>query len=541
MKNRVLWVCKVKELSVHETVENAITWLKNNRTGGSWRIPVVSECIVSTALSLHVIEDDKKRNEIVDYLLNIKVWENNSIATSFFVTAVAEEDVKLAKDVIKKYGESVKESSSSRESGMLESDKLRRSLLSDGFPPLMTNIRNLARRTYYMFLFSLSPKQSWSKRTSLFYEYLPNFAPFLLEPKLLSHLSNRLETELVQGLNKDGSYAGNTVSTIKAAYILRQLGNEDDSKRAIRWLYKVQNDNGSFRPILYQDVYDTIWASLALSDDNGLDKTLKWLELTKVDEGYPYYSYSYYPDCDDTSLVLFLKNRFDCMGQDDYRSLEFLLKSQNPDDGWGFTPYFQLSHNPFSSLYKLVYSLSKQEYLHGLALWQGQCLSTVDMTSRVLITLELFKDQSGVKEIIADGVKFLFDQHSNGRFQNPIQWTDSKIFETSMALISLFRNRLQNKQTDHSVIWMLGQNIKAPEDIAHLLWALIEGDVCEDVQAKLVKKLVSMQLNDGSWMPSVQFFSGSIHGRHAKFKSPVFSKAVPLFVLHRYLEKSINK
>lgn len=517
-------------MSVSEAINRASTWLERNQSKGCWRIPVISECSISTAWSLQIIEKSKKKRRIMDYLLKTKVWETDLTAASFLLVTLLEENAKLARATAKEY---LKEC---RKWSISKIDKaLKFFLLKENFPIRGLNLIARARRQYYHFLMKTSPRLSWSSRSSLFYDYLPHFAPLMITQKKRFCINDRIEAELIESLNKDGSYAGNTVQTIKSAYVLRQLGNEYYSRKAISWLDKVFNQNGSFRPILYQDVYDTSWAALALarSREKCVDSALQWLESAKVGTGYPYYSYSYYADPDDTSLVLLLKRLTNCLNSSDSQSLDFLLKSQNPDGGWSFLPFFVLSPNPFARLKNFIPYLDKFSLIHRLTLWQRAFNSTIDMTSRVAITLSSFKKNVKIKKALAKGVKYLLNHYWNGRFHTSLRWTDTDIYETSMALIALFRNGIHNRQTQTSIRWLQSQPINTTEDATHLLWALIEGDIKEQEQRELANFIVSKQSEDGSWAPGVSFFSGS-----ARFYSQVFSTAAPLYVLHLYAEKT---
>jgi len=113
-------------------------------------------------------------------------------------------------------------------------------------------------------------------------------------------------------------------------------------------------------------------------------------------------------------------------------------------------------------------------------------------------------------------------------FHSAHKWTFSDIYETSMALIALYRNGVKNEKTKSAIKWLLDQKIEFAEDAAHVLWALLEGDHERKYPDKMAEIISSKQLPDGSWQHNVGFFLGS-----AKYYS-LFSMASPLYALSLY-------
>lgn len=493
------------------TIENAIRWLKQKETGGFWRIPVISSCLESTVLSLTVVEDARKRERIFDYLLENEFWKKSFVVPTFFMNALEEDEI---------LREEVKEKLTKKTEG---------AFLRKSFTGKSIAAKSLLR-AYYLSLFKTSPKFTWSSRTSVFYDNLPHVAP-LIYSKKATEINRRLEEELIRGMNKDGSYAGNTIQTIKSAYILKKLGNEYYTKKAIRWLDKVYNNDGSFRPILYQDVYDTLWAALALSNLNeNIESTLTWLESVRVEVGYPYYSFSYYPDPDDTSLALLLRKNLNLIDKRDDASIEFLLKSQNRDGGWSFLPFSYLSSYSFLRVLKPLLQIvganerARKANPHVLTMWQRSFQSTVDMTSRVINTLVSFREKLNVKHALFKGISFLTSHYSEGSFHAPLRWLDSDAYENSLALIALHRMGINCEKI------LKVQELNAPlervENVSHILWSLLECGASKKHCQKYIDFIEAKQSNDGSWKAETPFFSGS-----AKFCSQVFSTSLSLFVL----------
>lgn len=507
---------KVENL-VADSIWQATKWMKRKKSGACWKVPVKSECLFSTALSLYVVEDGR-RSRIIDYLLSKEVWRKDHEATIAFITALIENgDNDLAREVIEAYPGDFNELSQNPFFPCHLLDILRKNVY-----------RSVVRRNFYSLWFMLTPRRFWYDKTALLYDFLPKAAIVLLS-KRNTRVDRGIEEALVRALNNDGSYSGITWQTIRAAYILRELGNEYYAKKALRWIDNTYNGNGSFRPLIFQDVYDTAWAGLALTGSRQpLDSVIEWLESTKVGPGYPYYSYGYNPDPDDTSLILLLKRLLDQINERDYDSLDFLLKSQNPDGGWGYLPEPALSFSfPFNVAFKYFHSFAPRR----LPMISGVYLSTVDMTSRVLITLSYFKDYKGVKKTIRRGVKYLFSLFKiDGRVHGNFRWTDSDIYETSLALTALYRNGIHCNETVLATQWILNQRIENAEDAGHALWALVEGGFMEKA-LEIAELIVSKQSPDGSWKPSINFFLGT-----APYWDSIFSTATPLFALHSYIQ-----
>jgi hypothetical protein len=521
---------------MQKVINNAKKWLYKHKTGSSWTFPVISECPVSTALSLFVV-DDKTRYKAIEYLMNTKVWERNLYAAGIFVLALKEiGDYRRAEKVLHLCEKEIKkpEKKSKVLHHQVYHDKMEKLLeeLKYAFP-LGINERDLSTVPLYSLLFKLTPQKWWYDRTSYFHDFFPTIAPMLISKNNFSRANKKVVNALKKALNADGSYGGVTGVTIMSTYALRQLG--EDAEESLKWLEKARNENGSFRPLFCQNVYDTAWVCLALAElGEDVRDALEWLESKKVAHGYPYVASGYFPDPDDTSLVLLLKKHLNCINADDHESLDFIIKIQNPDGGWSYCPLYK--HPIRLKFLSLIinglglFTTSQRRGYGFLAMFHPtrNYISTIDMTARALITLSYFKDLNGVKKSINMGIKYLLKYYSNGRFRASHRWTFSDIYETSMALIALYKNGVKNEKTSSAMKWVLSQKIEFAEDAAHVLWALIEGNYEREYMDKMVKIIAEKQLPDGSWQPNVGFFLGS-----AKYYS-LFSIAAPLYALALY-------
>lgn len=521
---------------LQEVINNAKKWLYKHKTGSSWTFPVISECPVSTALSLFVV-DDKTRYKAIEYLMNTKVWERNLYAAGVFVLALKElGEYRMAEEVLHLCENEIKKPK--KKSKVLHHqvyhNKMEKLLEELKYVfPLGINEKDLSAVPLYSFLFRLTPQKWWYDRSSYFHDFFSSVAPMLISKD--DKTNQKVVNALKKALNEDGSYGGVTAPTIMSIYVLHQFGEEYYVKKSLKWLDKAMNENGSFRPLFCQNVYDTAWVCLALAElGEDVSDALKWLDSKKVAHGYPYVSSGYFPDPDDASLVLLVKKHKNCVDARDYESLDFIIKSQNPDGGWSYCPLYK---HPFVlKILSLIingigrFTTSQRRGYGFLAMFHPtrNYVSTIDMTARALITLSYFKNSNGVKKSINKGVKYLLKHYSNDRFQASHKWTFSDIYETSMALIALYKNGVKNEITNDAMKWVLSQRIEFAEDAAHVLWALIEGNHKGGYIDKMVKIIDEKQLSDGSWQPNVGFFLGS-----AKYYS-LFSIAAPLYALALY-------
>jgi len=516
---------------IYDAANKGDDWLLEKKTGSCWRVPVTSECLLSTVLMLYLVSDSR-RQKIVDYLLNKKAWRTSTVMSTLLVSALNEIGEKaLATEIAEQQIASLKESNDLEwDYDFVQALKLLKP--GEGSQSLTKMKRKLLSLFFMAF-----PEAALCSKTSQFYDYLPSWA-LLLVSLGKTEINHKVESALTKALNPDGSYAGITVSTIKAAYVLRKLGNEHYAEKAMDWLDNTHNDNGSFRPIFCQDVYDTAWASLALLHLGGaVDSAVEWLDSKRVGRGYPYYSGGYYPDADDTSLILLLKQSLNYIDEDDMRSVRFLLESQNPDGGWAYISLLSMSHAlPYRFGFKHIPSFDAfLRQMGSRLMWQRSYQSTIDMTSRTLVALARFKEDVEVKRAVANGASYLLTHFQNSTFHDIHRWSDSLVYETAMALIALFKNRIKNPKTDFAVKWLLNQKIGSGEEAGHVLWALLEGGYSDEHLRKMALLTVSLQKSDGSWDQKVPFVSGP-----TKYFS-LFSQASPLYALHLYIQKLQSK
>ncbi len=500
--------------------------MRSKSNGGVWRVPVVSECPRSTALYLLTAEG-KKREKAVDYLIRRRIWEESVTATAALVkTLLAMGERGDAIDIARK---TLVFHPWAAGGAAWDDDSVLDEITRRSFGGDHRSFRSAALKRALRLLLKTTPGDYWTGKNSQMYEFLPQVSALFIHNDDFRKLISRL---LLPALNRDGSYGGIATPTAMAAYLLRLAGEEDGPASAIRWLDSLANDNGSIRPILNQDVYDTAWGVLCGADASTMDRSLRWLESTKVEEtGYPYYSEGYYPDCDDTALVL-LSKAFAGMVIDGEGGVKFLLDSQNPDGGWGFLSFPGLKHAlPYRFAVQRFKTIGRRiQGRRSAAFWNPSFDSTVDMTARVLVCLsKLKRPPIEVKRTVSKGVSYILSRYRNGSFHQSNCWTDSLPYETSLALIALKINNAQPYNSSEILSSLDQTQVMGGDDIAHVLWAHAILETSPRDKAKLVGKLIESQNEDGFWLPNVSFRISSW------YHDPVFSTALPMLSLKAYL------
>ncbi|SNQ62528.1 prenyltransferase/squalene oxidase repeat-containing protein [Candidatus Methanoperedens nitratireducens] len=521
--------------TINHSINIAKTWLLNRKSKSSWEFPVINSSYIATALSIYVLTGEKKVSA-THYLLENKVWEKCLIAAEIFGIALQETGEEfLAKEVFINCQNEIKKKGTDKR--IIFKEQLKNVKLTYSFNLSENEISLIP---LYGIFFKLSPEKIWYDRTSFFYQFFHETALLLLSKKD-AKINKKIINVMKKALNSDGSYGGLTVCTIRAAYILKQLNEEELASKSIEWIEKTISEDGGLRPILWQDVYDTAWCSLALANSGeNIDDIICWLNKTHIGDGYPYVSNSYFPDPDDTPLVLLAKIISNNLDTTDYKTVDFLIKCQKSNGGWTWSPFLEgivkkklltIVGILFNSIcificrYRKGYGFLSRAYSHQ------SFRPSIDITSRVLITLSYFKGRKNAAKAIKKGLNFLLNNYSNGRFRASRLYTSSHIYETSMALIALYKNDIKNEATEEALSWLLEQDLESAEDAAHILWALIEGNYDRTRSDKLIDFIISKQLPDGSWEFKVGFLA------NLQYYYSLFSIAAPLYALTLYRNK----
>lgn len=478
-------------------IEMSHQWLNKKKSDRYWRVPVTSEHMLSTAASLLVIPTNQKW-ETIDYLIRNEVWKRNRRATIFLLQSLYElNEVSQARQILTKLPE-----------------EQRRILAKFD-----------ATNDYYAKLLALLtiifvPKPFWYSRHKLSYDLFPPFI-FSIRNKVGKKLKDRITEILPATINSDGSHSGFTIPTIFCAAFLRETGNNKLFEKALQWISRARNPNGSYKPLIFLDIFETSWACIALADSS-VESSIDWMKKHQAHGGFPYYSCSYCPDVDDTSLVTLASVLCNAVDDVTEESVKWLLKAQNPDGGWGTYPKHGRIHATFFRILARVPRFSPVHDLH-----EHRSASMIDMTARAMITLSYFKEEKRVESAIGKGARFLLERETKRRgFIGFQRWIDSDIYENTLALIALQRSGVAGARIERRFEWLVSQATVFPEEAAHLLWLLHEGNVPKCNVNNIVNQIVSEQRVDGSWEPSLPLIS---FGEH--YFCPVFSTSFNLFCL----------
>ena len=513
---------------VDEALVRGEGWVRSKQSGDCWRVPVVSESSRATALFL-LIATGRQQEAAIDYLIGTRVWEQSVSDSAALVRCLlARREVNLAREVSTK----ALRSRVKRGGGDLALDDRDAVewVLRKGLSWLNPRGSDLLQKLFIKSLLKSTVPYYWADRCSQVYSFVPLFLASLTEDK---GYGSKVRDVLRLTQNSDGSFGGIAVATIIGSYMLEALGDDQGARRAANWMQQLQNQDGSVRPILYQDVYDTAWGSTYFGEASAVDKSISWLDKTKIAQlGYPYLSYGFCPDSDDTALVLLAKQSARIPIED--KTVEFLVDGQNPDGGWGFvSPWTFRSSLPYLSLAKhssIVRRAVKR--LGGRAFWSSSFESTVDMTSRVMISLAGEKESEERRRAKTLGIRYLRGQNESRLFHAPIRWTDSDAFETSLAVIAMSLNNSCDGRTSQAIDGLLRMHLSGADAAAHVLWASNSARVPTEKWLHLVKYLLASQNEDGSWSPTLKFKADSY------YLDPFFSTILPMIALKKAVSKA---
>ena len=362
---------------------------------------------------------------------------------------------------------------------------------------------------------------------------------------------------------------------VNAVFAFRCLGySPDDPAIAsqLEALEKLEVDLGEalkIQPAL-SPVWDTAQAAGILAacglrpDHEALQRAAAWL-LTKevrhpgdwqrknghdeVSGWYFEYANEFYPDCDDTAMVLtalarmritdpVLRDRVDAARR---RALRWLLSMQNPDGGWA-----AFDRGCDKELLKLIPFADHNAMIDPS--WE-------DVTGRVLETLSLegfAADDGAVQRAIA----FLDSrQCEDGTWYG--RWGCNYIYGTWLALdgLSRFDVDMRQERYQRAVRWLRsrqnedggwGETLRSYEEpelkgigdstAAQTSWALLglfaAGDYTSSAVRRGVDFLLRMQLGDGSW--DDEHWTGTGFPRVFYLKYHLYDDYFPLLALARY-------
>jgi squalene-hopene/tetraprenyl-beta-curcumene cyclase len=320
-------------------------------------------------------------------------------------------------------------------------------------------------------------------------------------------------------------------------------------------------------------VWDTALTSLALlcsgvdRDHLSLLKACRWLASKQIFQkgdwsvkrpglaggGWAFeFENSWYPDVDDTAVVLLLLSRY---GDKEFikdenirKALNWIYGMQGSDGGWGAFDVDNnariLNHLPFGDLEAMIDP------------------STPDLTGRVLELLGLLGFRTSDKRV-RKAIRFIKKtQEEDGTWWG--RWGVNYIYGTSLVLsgLSAVGEDMGSPYVRKAVAWLKNnqnsdggwgeccesyddsnlkcRGISAPSQTAWaILGLLAAGEETSAEVLRAIRYLLEKQLPDGTW--GEESFTGTGFPRHFMIRYHNYRNCFPLMALGRFLSKFADK
>lgn len=335
---------------------------------------------------------------------------------------------------------------------------------------------------------------------------------------------------------------------------------KDEGFRFVESMY-IQNPDGAYKGVTCDGRYwDTALVGQGLLEagvnPTQLNATVGYLEKIQNEKsgGYGFgHDFENYEDTDDTAEILLFYQKAKASGPtqvaNQKRALQWLLKMQNSDGGWGA---FDKDNTGNFLLEKLT-----SDFLDSADLFDE---SSPDVTGHILEALGSYGYTINNSEAVQNAVDYLRETQVKefGGWEG--RWGVNYIYGTSAAVIGLLKVGVpaSDPMIQQALNWFetcpnrydggLGESFlsytyntfkcggrSTPTQTAWALMALVEGGRAHSATAQAAASFLTRQYNSqGTWIDVS--FVGTGHPRIVPMAYPAYPKSFTLMALARYLK-----
>ena len=396
---------------------------------------------------------------------------------------------------------------------------------------------------------------------------------YSIRPWRAKALSN-IEKWILGHQEPDGDWGGIQPAMLNSTLALAAMGyvaSDEPVRKGLEALerFTIENENELILQSCISPIWDTALTSLALiysgmqTDHTILEKSCKWLASKQIFRkgdwsikrpnlepgGWAFeFENNWYPDIDDTSVVLLLLYKY---ADKEYisagnlkKGLDWVIGMQGKDGGWGAfdvdNNYKILNQLPFGDLEAMIDP------------------STPDITGRVL---ELLGSCGyGLSDtMIKRAIEFITEtQEKDGSWWG--RWGVNYIYGTSIVLAGLdsVKEDMSKPYVKKAVNWLKanqnpdggwGERCESYTDPAfkcrgestpsQTSWAILSliaaGEVTSKEAIKGIKYLLRMQRNDGTW--EEKWFTGTGFPKYFFIRYHNYRNCFPFLALGKFLSK----
>jgi squalene-hopene/tetraprenyl-beta-curcumene cyclase len=422
------------------------------------------------------------------------------------------------------------------------------------------------------------PLYSWRRLFIVLDKLIKGMEGFPVRP-WRSKAAGEMEKWILEHQEPSGDWGGIQPAMINSVLALAAMGYNSSHESVRKGLealerFIIHKEDEIVLQSCISPVWDTALTSLALlcsgvdKDHVSIEKACKWLVPRQIFEkgdwsvkkpdlepgGWAFeFENNWYPDIDDTCVVLMLLNRYLDREYVDStnieKSISWILGMQGKDGGWGA---FDVDNNmkilnqlPFGDLEAMIDP------------------STPDITGRVLELLGMIGYKIS-NPVVTRAIEFLKrTQDKEGSWWG--RWGVNYIYGTSAVLVGLdsIGEDMSGAYVKKAVRWLKanqnldggwGEGCESYDDpklkccgestASQTAWALLAliaaGEIGSKEVSNGVQYLLEAQRDDGTW--EEKFFTGTGFPKHFFLRYHNYRNCFPLMALGRFLSRSaINK